>query len=415
VLYWSASKSITQEEGFTMKKFLAAFVVLGLAFFAGCKNDGGTGGGTPTIGGMTPNLVSIGQLNVQGRITGSNLSGVTSVNLGDGITVIEFSSASATEITVRFSVSGTAAPGVRTITIQATGGSATSTTVFSILDNRVPEARFIADPSTGSIARAVSFDASNSTDSDGNIITYHFAFGDGASANGKKVTHKYATVGTYTVVLTVTDNDQATGRGQKEMKVSRNDPPAAVLVLVTPKNGQGSTNTEFEFDASRSRDNDGRLVDYIWNFNDGSPKAHGATVIHVFKKEGKFDVELTVVDNLGGEDIALVEVQIEKSRETVCTRSGNHSTFVRGRVVAVESGNWAIVNFGGGHNCANTFHKCDDFRRQSPENFYGIVDKMTDRGNGIMGVHNSCPYRWPPAVGEAVFLYFKTCQQNHCP
>src|SRR6185503_9438742 len=100
----------------------------------------------------------------------------------------------------------------------------------------------------------------------------------------------------------------------------------------------------------------------------------------------------------------------------VCVGSHSHGLIVKGTVRAVEPGTWAVVDFGAGASC-NLFHKCDDFRKYGappPAEFYGIVDKMTDRGNGILAVHNSCPYKWPPGIGERVFLYLKTCTKNHC-
>lgn len=56
----------------------------------------------------------------------------------------------------------------------------------------------------------VAFDASASTDSDGSLIAHEWDFGDGSSDSGVIVNHTYASSGTYTVVLTVTDDDMAT-------------------------------------------------------------------------------------------------------------------------------------------------------------------------------------------------------------
>jgi PKD repeat protein len=50
---------------------------------------------------------------------------------------------------------------------------------------------------------------STSSDEDGSIVTYLWSFGDGTTANTGNVTHAYSTAGTYTVTLTVTDNEGA--------------------------------------------------------------------------------------------------------------------------------------------------------------------------------------------------------------
>jgi LPXTG-motif cell wall-anchored protein len=64
------------------------------------------------------------------------------------------------------------------------------------------------------------FSAAGSTDSDGRITGYRWDFGDGsAPAEGADVTHPYAAAGTYTVTLTVTDDDGATTTATRQVVV----------------------------------------------------------------------------------------------------------------------------------------------------------------------------------------------------
>lgn len=76
--------------------------------------------------------------------------------------------------------------------------------------NRAPDAAF-----TSTCAALVcGFDASGSSDPDGNALTYTWAFGDGQSGTGVSPSHTYATAGSRTVTLTVSDGtaqDTATG------------------------------------------------------------------------------------------------------------------------------------------------------------------------------------------------------------
>jgi PKD repeat protein len=71
--------------------------------------------------------------------------------------------------------------------------------------NQSPVASFVF-PSTVTSNASVVFDASESIDSDGVIVSYAWDFGDGTQGTGKTVTHVYQAPGSYTVTLTVTDD-----------------------------------------------------------------------------------------------------------------------------------------------------------------------------------------------------------------
>lgn len=97
--------------------------------------------------------------------------------------------------------------GVYQVTLRTTdiGGQQGSVTK-SITVDTAPSASFSAAPSKPIARRAVAFDGSRSTDSDGSIVAYRWAFGDGTRASGAAPSHQYARGGTYVAILTVTDN-----------------------------------------------------------------------------------------------------------------------------------------------------------------------------------------------------------------
>ncbi|HLE46888.1 MAG TPA: PKD domain-containing protein [Candidatus Thermoplasmatota archaeon] len=64
------------------------------------------------------------------------------------------------------------------------------------------------------------FDGRASSDSDGTIASYAWNFGDAATGTGATPSHTYAAAGTYTVVLTVTDNGGATDQESRAVMVS---------------------------------------------------------------------------------------------------------------------------------------------------------------------------------------------------
>jgi PKD repeat protein len=79
---------------------------------------------------------------------------------------------------------------------------------FQLLVDECPTAAFTFSPASPVHARPVSFNGTSSVDADGSIVTYAWAFGDGAKTTGAnaKPTHTYATKGTYNATLTVVDS-----------------------------------------------------------------------------------------------------------------------------------------------------------------------------------------------------------------
>ena len=65
----------------------------------------------------------------------------------------------------------------------------------------------------------VEFTGSNSYDPDGDIVSYHWDFGDGDTSDMMNPTHVYDTPGDYTVTLTVTDDEGATDTDTGSLKV----------------------------------------------------------------------------------------------------------------------------------------------------------------------------------------------------
>jgi subtilisin family serine protease len=82
--------------------------------------------------------------------------------------------------------------------------------------NAPPNARFTVDCQTLSCT----FDASSSSDIDGTIVGYSWDFGDGEPpAEEMIVTHVYGSSGSYTVQLTVTDNEGAEGNKEQTLTI----------------------------------------------------------------------------------------------------------------------------------------------------------------------------------------------------
>ncbi|TQV84343.1 PKD domain-containing protein [Aliikangiella coralliicola] len=65
-------------------------------------------------------------------------------------------------------------------------------------------------PYSATVGNAIAFSSAGSSDADGNIVSYSWDFGDGNSSTLENPSHTYSSIGSYTVSLTVTDNDGQT-------------------------------------------------------------------------------------------------------------------------------------------------------------------------------------------------------------
>jgi PKD repeat protein len=167
-----------------------------------------------------------------------------------------------------------------------------------------PQARFSVSANKGMRPLTVAFDASESDDVDGEIVSYRWDFGDGVTEEGVQVQHEYVNGGDFVAKLVVTDNEGKTGTAEELIEVFQ--PPVAVFT-VEPTYGQPPL--EVEFDASDSYDEDGEIKTYRWDFGDGITQL-SKKVTHTYGTPGTFQARLQVVDNDNYTGTASVEIQV---------------------------------------------------------------------------------------------------------
>ena len=168
-----------------------------------------------------------------------------------------------------------------------------------------PAANAIPTPALSSECSLLtcSFDATGSVDTDGEIVSSTWDFGDGETAIGATAEHTYSVAGTYELTLTVTDNRGGTATATRSITVSPDNVDPVANIVVT------CDDLTCSFDGARSYDTDGNVVVYEWNLGDGTT-AMDAGVDHTFAGSGRYDVQLTVRDDVGGEGSATVALDV---------------------------------------------------------------------------------------------------------
>lgn len=87
-------------------------------------------------------------------------------------------------------------------------------------------------PYSNDINTVINFSSVNSSDSDGNIVSYTWDFGDGTTSSVANPNHSYSSAGTYNVTLTVTDDGGLTATATASTIITDVAPPTNSNELV---------------------------------------------------------------------------------------------------------------------------------------------------------------------------------------
>jgi len=199
--------------------------------------------------------------------------------------VYNFSNISTTASTIAYLNSTT--PGILEIDDDGDG------TIDEIISG--PIINFSYTPLNASANESIMFNASNSYDPDGFIVSYQWDFGDGTNASNSTVNHSYSESGIYLVTLTIIDNENQSSTATSFLYV--NQPPKSNFTYspLFP-----STNDTIQF-YDNSYDLDGTIVNWTWDFDDGNT-SYLQNLTHHYTIPGNYSVNLTVTDDDGAND-----------------------------------------------------------------------------------------------------------------
>ncbi|MFQ5470056.1 MAG: PKD domain-containing protein, partial [Gammaproteobacteria bacterium] len=187
------------------------------------------------------------------------------------------------------------AVGSYTVTLVVNDGvqdsASSSTTVTVVAANTAPVAN-AGGPYSGDTGTAIAFDGTQSSDADGDALTYAWNFGDGSTGTGANPSHAYTAVGNYTVSLIANDGTADSVASTATVTITAPANTAPIANAGGPYGGKAGT--LITFDGSLSSDPDGDALSYAWDFGDGTT----GTGVNPGKgfAEGIYTVTLVVSD-----------------------------------------------------------------------------------------------------------------------
>ena len=186
-----------------------------------------------------------------------------------------------------------------------------------------PTADFVFSPAAPVAGEPITFDGTDSTDFDGEIVVYEWDFdGDGeADATAAVAEHTFSEPGTYDVSLTVVDDSENADTITRSVEVHEEEadtarpigvstfqPPIADFAFMPASPSAGDA---VQFDGTLSSDFDGEIAAYAWDFDgDGEADASGSVAEHVFTAPGTYAVSLTVTDDADNIDTVTLSIQV---------------------------------------------------------------------------------------------------------
>ncbi len=192
--------------------------------------------------------------------------------------------------------------GLHPVTVQVSdgrGGTDSQSYTLEVTEIVIPPpvADFTANPTSGVVPLTVQF----SDRSTGEINSYTWDFGDGATSHSPNPSHRYQTPGVFTVSLMVT-GPGGSNQNIKQDYIQVNNMPPVADFNAAPLDGTRPLTVQFSSLAT------GTITAYAWDFGDqGTSTAPNPQ--HTFNQAGEFTIRLQVTGP-GGTDTETKEKYI---------------------------------------------------------------------------------------------------------
>ncbi|MEO0900085.1 MAG: PKD domain-containing protein [Bacteroidota bacterium] len=147
-------------------------------------------------------------------------------------------------------------------------------------------------------------DFTDASTPDTSLVSWLWDFGDGTTGTGASSSHFYATPGTYTVSLTITNVNGCSDTETKSAVIEVLNGPTSVFIISDTVN---CTPLIATFN-NASLAGDAAISGYAWDFGNGQVSSNISETI-IFSPAGTYNVEFIVTDNNGCRDTSMQQVR----------------------------------------------------------------------------------------------------------
>jgi hypothetical protein len=232
-----------------------------------------------------------------------------------------------------------------TTTITATSGSISGSTTLTVVSPNQPPVAISGGPYVTDLGAGVTLNGTGSFDPNAccgdSIVSYAWSIAGGtltlSGATPSLTAAQVNTlgVGTFPIVLTVTDSFGATGTSSATLRVYDNRPFASFTATPNP----AACGQQVRFDASSSGQMDPRrsIVSYMWDFGD-SGTATGVVASHSYGAFGSYNATLTVTDDNVPPKTAtsMVVINVNQGNMPPVAQAGGPYTVVQGNNLTLD-------------------------------------------------------------------------------
>lgn len=181
----------------------------------------------------------------------------------------------------------------------------------------IDTAVFSANPSIGNAPLSVQFDASGLVPSGFKVQSLDWDF----DADGKydlegpdnlRPRFTFDKIGTFNVHLRVVDQNNTVQNYYRDIEIVPSDTPLLMADINVVPGLSGGIPLQLRFDGSKSQSIKGKIINYEWDFNDGTNLQNGKSATHIFQDSGFYTVKLIIEEDSGKKAETTVQIEAKK-------------------------------------------------------------------------------------------------------